>query len=132
MHNRTMTATLRRPNGPAPTTAPGAMPGHTFRLGARGGKVAQAWQLIWNQLDHTEYRDVRPMAEKIARELEIKPISVIALVNRMVSEGWLAADYRKVTREVTRTATFKGGEKRLSTFEATHNVAFYRIARVAE
>lgn len=110
-----MTDTTFRPNGDAPPSGP-----RGSALGARGGKVGQGWQMIWDGLSHTEYRQGQELAEKAAEALGIKTESLMAQLHRTAQEGILDRETRMVDINMTR-----GG----STFPAQRRRTFYRIAR---
>lgn len=75
-----MTKTM--PNGAAPT-------GNKYRIGAKGGKVGQAWQMIWNRLDRETYQDARALAEWAGDETGVKPVSIMSHIHRMAADGIL-------------------------------------------
>lgn len=87
--------TQTRPNGIAPSTT-------RYKVGAKGGRVAQAWQHIWDQLDRTTYRDSKVLADEAARRFQIKPISIISHLHRMAAEGILEGKALQVDAVVTR------------------------------
>jgi DNA-binding PadR family transcriptional regulator len=99
------------PNGEAPTAG-------AYKLGGKGGKVAQAWQFIWDRLDRTEYRDGTQLAEQAAVEFRILPQSIISHLHRMAKEGHLETEVRPVN-----TRVFRGGREFDSKRKRTH----YRI-----
>lgn len=75
-----MTKTM--PNGAAPT-------GNDYQLGAKGGKVGRAWQMIWDRLDHDTYVDARDLADWAAEAVGVKSVSVMSHIHRMAAEGLL-------------------------------------------
>lgn len=96
------------PNGKAPE-------GDRFRMGARGGATAAAWQHIWNQLDQNEFRDGTELAREAATQFRIQDKSVISHLRLAVREGWLDTENRWVTVPVH----WKGKElfrRRMRTF----------------
>lgn len=99
------------PNGLAPAPARG-------NKGNKGGRVALAWQDAWNELG--EWSNGRLLAEKVAPPHDVKPVSLITHIIRMVAEGHLEVSYRVVPQKVTRY----GKE-----FDSARRVAFYRIKR---
>jgi predicted ArsR family transcriptional regulator len=103
-----------RPNGIAPSTS-------RFRSGAKGGKVARAWQHVWDQLDHTEFKEAVPMAWAAAEKFGLQPASVLAHLHLMAAEGILERKQDTVEVQVERP---KG-----VFFTSTRNRTFYRIAQ---
>ena len=77
------------PNGPAPE-------GDRFRMGARGGVTAQAWQYFWDRLDRHEFQDGTELAREAAERFGIKDTSVISHLRLAVREGWLDTENRWV------------------------------------
>jgi hypothetical protein len=75
-----MTKTM--PNGAAPT-------GTSYNIGAKGGKVGQAWQMIWDRLDHDTYTDARDLADWAADKVGIRSVSLMSHIHRMAKEGVL-------------------------------------------
>lgn len=102
-----------RPNGIAPSTS-------RYRVGAKGGKVAQAWQFVWDRLNHTDFQDGTMLAQEAAAKYEIKPASVMAHMYRLADEGILEHELRQVPTEVVRAG---------QTMQATRARRHYRIAR---
>jgi hypothetical protein len=105
-----------RPNGIAPSTS-------RFRAGAKGGKVARAWQHIWDQLDHETFKEAVPLAWKAAAEYQLQPASVLAHLHLMAAEGILDRKQDEVEVEVERAG---------KTFTSHRNRTFYRISRRAK
>lgn len=106
-----------RPNGIAPSTS-------RFRSGAKGGKVARAWQHVWDQLDRTEFKEAVPLAWAAADKFDLKPSSVLAHLHLMASEGILERKQDTVAVQVERPAG--------KFFTSTRNRTFYRIALEAK
>jgi hypothetical protein len=77
------------PNGPAPK-------GDRFRMGARGGATAKAWQYFWDRLDRSEFRDGTELARAAAEAFHLKDTSVISHLRLAVREGWLDTENRWV------------------------------------
>lgn len=102
---------MTRPNGDAPG-------GAAYRLGGKGGRVALAWQLIWDRLDATEARDATELADAIGSETGLKPVTLISHMHRMANEGHLIGEVRLVEVSVARG---------LSRFTARRRRTFYRI-----
>jgi hypothetical protein len=105
--------TKTRPNGIAPSSA-------RFRLGGKGGRVAQAWQFVWDRLDHENFQDGTVLAALAAQKYDLKPDSVTAYMYRMAEEGIL--DHRL---EQVQTEVFRAGK----TMQATRARRHYRIAK---
>lgn len=77
-----------RPNGIAPTglTLHG---GRKISLGGKGGRLAQAWQHIWDQLDRKTWVSSSALAEDAAEKFGLKPVSVTEMLCRMRATGVL-------------------------------------------
>lgn len=103
-----------RPNGTAPSST-------RYKVGAKGGDVARAWQYIWDRLDRTEYRDGTQLSEQAGRIFHLKPISIQSHLHRMASEGVLETEIRPADTTVTR-----GGKTHAATRKRTH----FRIAQI--
>lgn len=78
-----------RPNGPAPG-------GESYKLGAKGGKMAQAWQYVWDRLSPTEPRDGVTLALEAGEVFDIKPASVLSHLHRMAREGVIDGEQIRV------------------------------------
>ena len=104
--------TQTRPNGQAPA-------GDKYKIGAKGGKVGQAWQRVWDGLAADEYRDGVALAEEAAAQVGIQAVSVISHLHRMAQEGYLDTEVRPVT-----TIVRKFGKEYAAKRRRTH----YRIA----
>lgn len=105
----------KHPNGTAPA-------GTRYKLGGKGGKVAQAWQYVWDRLT-TEFQDGKELAAEAAEAHGIAEISVLAHLHRMAAEGIVDHEKRKVIVDVTRTS--KAGK--ISTFPAERTRTHYRL-----
>jgi Mn-dependent DtxR family transcriptional regulator len=105
------------PNGAAPA-------GTRYKLGGKGGKVAQAWQYVWDRLT-TEWQDGKELAAEAADTFQIAEISVLAHLHRMAAEGLVDHEKQDVIVEVTRTS--KAGKR--STFPAQRTRTHYRLNR---
>jgi hypothetical protein len=115
-NTRAMTVSTH-PNGTAPA-------GTRYKLGGKGGKVAQAWQYVWDRLT-TEWQDGKELAAEAADTFQIAEISVLAHLHRMAAEGLVDHEKRDVIVEVTRTS--KAGK--VSTFPAQRTRTHYRLNR---
>ena len=104
------------PNGTAPS-------GTRYRMGAKGGVVARAWQYVWDRLSTTEHRDAILLADEAAEKFGIKAASVRAHMYAMVREGVLETALREVTTTVTRYG---------KSFPAKRMRTFYRIRHTPE
>jgi hypothetical protein len=104
------------PNGRAPT-------GEKYKLGAKGGRMADAWQHIWDRLDRTEYRDGVSLAESAATAFRVLPVSIVSHLHRMAKEGFLETDIRYV-----QTMVFRAGRE----FPARRKRTHYRIKAQSE
>jgi hypothetical protein len=111
-HTRAMKTTTR-PNGIAPAPAGRGV------LGAKGGKVAQAWQYVWDGLHPTEYRDGVLLAEQAAAKLHIKTDSVRAVLHRAAAAGLIEGQSGHTTLRVERYG---------KVFQVKQARTFYRIA----
>lgn len=103
------------PNGLAPA-------GSKYKLGGKGGKVALAWQHVWDRLT-TEWQDGKILAAEAADRYGIREISVLAHLHRMAAEGLI--DHEKITTEVPVTRTSKTGK--VSNFPAKRTRTHYRL-----
>lgn len=117
-----MTVTTERPNGPAPAALAG-------NKGNKGGRVAQAWQYVWDNLDREQWTGGQDIAARAAARYGLKATSVLTHIIRMAGEGHIEVDYKKAPRPVHRTVTLKDGTKRDTTYMANHECSFYRIAK---
>jgi Mn-dependent DtxR family transcriptional regulator len=81
------------PNGMAPA-------GDRYKIGAKGGKVGQAWQYVWDRLAIDTYEDGVALAEEAAQAVGIQPVSVISHLHRMAQEGYVEAEVRLVETTV--------------------------------
>ena len=102
-----------RPKGIAPSSS-------RYRVGGKGGRVAQAWQFVWDHLDRDNFQDGTVLAGLAAKKYDLKPDSVTAHLYRMAEEGILDHELRQVPTEV-----FRAGQ----TMQATRARRHYRIAR---
>lgn len=111
---------MTHPNGTAPASGP-----RGTRLGVRGGKVGQGWQMIWDRLNRHTWLEGQTAAEEVAHSLDIQPTSMIALLHRMAAEGILERTLKPVDTEVFKK-TKRHPDGKL--FPAKRNRAHYRIA----
>lgn len=74
---------ITHPNGIAPTES------GNYRLGAKGGRMAKAWQYIWDQFDGSNFKDGMQLANDAAAMFDLKPISVSGMLCRMAAAGAL-------------------------------------------
>jgi hypothetical protein len=89
-----------------------------YKVGAKGGRVALAFQEVWDNLSRTEFRDVVVLAEKIASKHQIKPISLMTHMAMIAKEGFLETQVRQIPTEVERAGR---------TFTASRRHTHYRI-----
>jgi hypothetical protein len=80
-NTRSMNVTTTRPNGDAPTDT-GA-----YKLGAKGGKMAQAWQYVWDRLDRRTWADGMQISREAAEAYGLKPVSISEMLCRMRASG---------------------------------------------
>lgn len=113
-----------RPNGIAPSTS-------RFRAGAKGGKVACAWQHVWDQLDRQTFKEAVPLAWEAAEKFGLKPASVLAHLHLMAHEGILERKQDDVRVPVERRAkpTDSNPKPKMQKFMSHRSRTFYRIAR---
>ncbi len=71
------------PNGIAP------LPAGNYRFGAKGGRMAQAWQFVWDRLDRATWVSGQELADKAAAAFDLKPVSVTEMLSRMRGTGVL-------------------------------------------
>jgi hypothetical protein len=107
-------AVTTRPNGTAPTTS------GNYRLGGKGGKMAQAWQHIWDQLSETEWRGSLELAHDAATRFDLKQVSVSEMLCRMRASGVI--EQTMLPRE---TSYLRKGKPYTSNRPRVH----YRIAK---
>lgn len=107
------------PNGTAPMRSLGANRGGSFRLGAKGGRGADAWQYIWDRLDRDEWRFGLDLAKEAAEKFNLKPVSVIEMLSRMRASGVIEQKKLPVP-----TTYHRGGEDIVMQRPRVH----YRIA----
>jgi len=88
MSNTGSMQTTTQPNGAAPTKVLLA-DGRDITLGGKGGRLALAWQHVWDRLDRTEWKSARDLAESAAEEYDLKRISVTEMLCRMATSGVL-------------------------------------------
>lgn len=115
-----MEATIEHPNGIAPTVSPGQNKAGTFRLGAKGGKGAQAWQYVWDHLSTTEWISGTDLAQEAADKFGLKLTSMVELLSRMRTVGALDQNMLPIVTTYRRD----GGE-----YTARRPRVHYRIAR---
>jgi hypothetical protein len=80
-NTRSMVVSTKRPNGDAPLDA------GTYKLGAKGGRMAQAWQYVWDHLSRTEWTDGMKISHKAADAHDLKPVSISEMLCRMRAAG---------------------------------------------
>jgi DNA-binding transcriptional regulator PaaX len=114
-NTRAMTVSTH-PNGQAPA-------GSKYKLGGKGGKVALAWQHVWDRLTN-EWQDGKVLAAEAAEAHGIQEISVLAHLHRMAAEGLIDHEKRKTHVPVTRTHKTSG---KVSTFTAERERTHYRL-----
>lgn len=73
--------TITRPNGLAPVTS------GNYKLGAKGGRMAEAWQHVWDQLSRTDWAGGLELAYDAAAKFDLKPVSVSEMLCRMRASG---------------------------------------------
>lgn len=105
---------ITQPNGPAP-----AVSRKGFRLGAKGGKVSQAWQFVWDRLDTKDYRDAGTLSREAAEKFGLKPDSVRACLYMARTHGLLES----IKTRGDAVTTERGGQPFIVRPQVTH----YRI-----
>lgn len=108
-----------RPNGDAPS-------GSRYALGAKGGRVASAWQHMWDRLSRTQWMDGVDLAMETATLTGLKYNTLAVHLQRMAAEGFLEYEIRLVDVPVERV--FNG---KVSKFIAPRRHAHYRIKEAA-
>jgi hypothetical protein len=108
-----MTVTTH-PNGIAPTAS------GNYRLGAKGGRMAQAWQYIWDRLSRTDWKGSMELAQDAAEQFNLKPITVSEMLCRMRASGVI-----EQTRKPVETHYVRKGKPYTSYRPRVH----YRIAK---
>jgi hypothetical protein len=107
------TATKTHPNGIAPTTS------GNYRLGAKGGRMALAWQDIWDELSLTDWKGGLELAREAAAKHHLKTISISEMLCRMRAAGTL--EQEMIEAETTYVRYGKS-------FTANRKRVHYRIA----
>jgi hypothetical protein len=100
-------AVIERPNGIAP------VPSGTYRFGAKGGRMAQAWQYVWNRLDHTTFKNGQELADLAAKEFGVKRASVAEMLSRMRSTGVLEQELIPVPTTYSRGKGYTANRPRV-------------------
>jgi len=88
MSNTVSMQTITRPNGDAPTQVLLA-DGRDIKLGGKGGRLALAWQHVWDRLDREDWKSARDLAESAAEQYDLKRTSVTEMLCRMAVSGVL-------------------------------------------
>lgn len=78
--------TTTYPNGIAPVNA------GNYQLGAKGGRMAQAWQYVWDRLNTHSWTDGMQISRDAAKEFNLKPVSVSEMLCRMRAAGVIEQD----------------------------------------
>jgi len=79
-----------RPNGVAPTF-------RRYKVGGKGGVVAEAWQWMWDRLTTEEFVDGRTLSEQAAAAFpKVKAITLSTHLYRMAEDGVLESELRPV------------------------------------
>jgi hypothetical protein len=104
---------IERPNGIAP------IPDGSYRFGAKGGRMAQAWQYVWDRLDRTHWRNGQELADQAAEAFDVKRASVAEMLSRMRGAGVLEQELIPVD-----TTYRRGGGSYVANRPRVH----YRIA----
>ena len=100
--------TILRPNGVAPVES------GNYKLGAKGGRMAGAWQFIWDRLSHTEWKGSLELSRDAAAMFDLKPVSVSEMLCRMRSSGVLEqAMIEKPTEYVRYGKPFTASRRRV-------------------
>lgn len=105
--------TVTHPNGTAPNTSLGANRAGTFRMGAKGGRTAEAWQYVWDRLDRTEFQRGDLLATEVAEKFDLKYSSVMELLSRMRRIGFLEQVMKPVETHYGRGKGFTANRMRL-------------------
>ena len=100
-----------RPNGIAPLPSRG-------NKGNKGGRVARAWQEIWDSLDKHTWRDGYELADMVGRRHDLARVTVLSHLSLMASEGVLSRRHEYVQVRVQR-----GSQE----FDSMRKHTFYRI-----
>jgi hypothetical protein len=100
-------AVIKRPNGVAP------IPSGTYHFGAKGGRMAQAWQYVWDRLDHTTFKNGQELADLAAKEFGVKRASVAEMLSRMRSTGVLEQELIPVPTIYARGAGYTANRPRV-------------------
>ena len=104
---------ITHPNGIAPVSS------GQYQLGAKGGRMAQAWQHIWDQLDREDWKGSLELAEEAAAKFNLKKVSVSEMLCRMRASGVIEQ------RMIAKPTTYVRKDK---PFTANRPRVHYRIA----
>jgi len=105
--------TTTHPNGIAPVDR------GTYRLGGKGGRMAQAWQYVWDRLDRDRWYGSMELSRDAAQAFGLKPVSVSEMLGKMRAAGVI-----EQTMIVAPTRYTRKGK----TFDAARARVHYRIA----
>jgi len=101
--------TQTHPNGTAPTAGLGP---RGTRVGSRGGKVGQGWQLIWDRLKRDTWTEGWAVAEQAAEDLGgVKASSLVHILHRMAAQGVLEHTKLPVATEITKDGVTRTGHR---------------------
>jgi len=99
-YSAAMTTTLK---------APDITPGYP----SKGAKLGPAWAEAWRLLrrSHGEFLDGWELATKVTKDVDLQPVTVVAVIRRAANAGLLEREQRPVTvkildREGTRKRMF--------------------------
>lgn len=81
---------IEHPNGVAPTF-------RRYKVGGKGGTVAEAWQWMWDRLTVEEFMDGTVLAEHAAAVFpKVKAVTLSTHLYRMAEDGVLESELRPV------------------------------------
>lgn len=128
-NTRSMTTSIR-PNGIAPVSS-GA-----YKLGAKGGRMASAWQYIWDRMSTTEWRSSSELAQDAAQAFGLKPVTLSEMLCRMRASGVIEQKDIPIPTEYVRKRGRREGESiaqyaavPASIFTSQRKRPHYRIKR---
>lgn len=118
------------PNGIAPVTS------GNYKLGAKGGRMGNAWQYVWDRLDKNDWKGGLELSKEAAEAFKLKPVTVSEMLCRMRASGVIEQTQIPVETKYVRKRGRRDDESdqeyaqvKPSTFVAKRARVHYRIAK---
>jgi hypothetical protein len=111
----------KAPDIPNPAWPKGGYP-------TKGKRLGPAWDKMWRALERvgTEYLDGKELSDTVAKETDLSPATLVALLSRAAGAGILEKDTRAVSVPVVvRSKAHPEGRS----IQSSRNRTFYRIKR---